>query len=90
MLAKSRSNRQFTRRARGARPPTTRFDVLKQGIVTIVAVPALVLAAGSLLLSFTAYPRRSEAGDDETAMMVEGVLVVSLERRVLDPNSKEE
>jgi hypothetical protein len=42
------------------RQTTTRFDVLKQGIVTIVAVPALVLAAGSLLLSFTAYPRRSD------------------------------
>ena len=36
---------------------TTRLDVLKQGVVTIVAVPALVLAAGALLL--TSYPRRS-------------------------------
>jgi hypothetical protein len=42
------------------RQTTTRFDVLKQGIVTIVAVPALVLGAGSLLLSFTSYRRRSD------------------------------
>jgi hypothetical protein len=42
------------------RQTITRFDVLKQGIVTIGAVPVLVLEAGLLFLSFTGYPRRPE------------------------------
>jgi hypothetical protein len=40
------------------RQPTTRSDVLKQGLVALVALPVLVLEAGLLLLSFTSYPRR--------------------------------
>jgi hypothetical protein len=37
---------------------TTRYDVLKQGLLTMVAVPLLVFFMGWPLLSFTSYPRR--------------------------------
>ena len=39
---------------------TTRYDVLKQGVLTMVAVPLLVFFTGWLLLSFTSYPRSSD------------------------------
>jgi hypothetical protein len=39
---------------------TTRYDVLKQGVLTMVAVPLLVFFLVWPLLSFTSYPRRSD------------------------------
>ena len=39
---------------------TTRHDVLKQGVLTMVAVPPLVFLTGWLLLRFTSYPGSSD------------------------------
>jgi hypothetical protein len=36
---------------------TTRYDALKQGVLTMIAVPVLIFFTGWLLLSFTSYPR---------------------------------
>jgi hypothetical protein len=42
---------------------TTGLDVLKQGGLTMIAVPVLVLGAGWLLLSFISDPRRRSFDD---------------------------
>jgi hypothetical protein len=39
---------------------TTRYDVLKQGGLAMIAVPLLVFFMGWPLLSFTSYPRRPD------------------------------
>ncbi len=39
---------------------TTGYDVLKQGLLAMVAVPLLVFCTGWLMLSFTSYPRSSD------------------------------
>ena len=43
-----------------AHQSTTQYDILKQGVLTMIAVPMLVFFAGRLLLSFTSYPRRPD------------------------------
>lgn len=39
---------------------TTRYDVLKQGALTLIAVPLLVFFTGWLLLRLTSHPRSSD------------------------------
>ena len=43
-----------------AHQSTTRYDVLKQGVLTMIAVPVLIFFTGWLLLGFASYPRRSD------------------------------
>jgi hypothetical protein len=40
-----------------AHQSTTRYDVLKQGVLTMIAVPVLIFFTGWLWLSFTSCPR---------------------------------
>jgi hypothetical protein len=39
---------------------TNRYGVLKQGVLTMIAVPVLIFFTGWLLLGFASYPRRSD------------------------------
>jgi hypothetical protein len=39
---------------------TTRYDILKQGVLTMIAVPMLVFFVGWPLLGFASYPRRPD------------------------------
>jgi hypothetical protein len=48
--------REFNR----AHQLTTRYAVLKQGVLTMIGVPLLVFFTGWLLLSFTSYPRKND------------------------------
>jgi hypothetical protein len=43
-----------------AHQSTTRYDVLKQGVLTMIAVPLLFFFTGWLWLSFTSHPRRPD------------------------------
>jgi hypothetical protein len=43
-----------------AHQSTTRYHVLKQGVLTMIAVPVIIFFTGWLLLSFTSYPRRPD------------------------------
>jgi hypothetical protein len=48
-----------------AHQSTTRYDVLKQGVLTMIAVPVLIFFTGWLLLRFTSYPRHSRTTGDQ-------------------------
>jgi hypothetical protein len=43
-----------------AHQSTTRYDILKQGVLTMIAVPMLVFFVGWPLLGFASYPRRPD------------------------------
>ena len=43
-----------------AHQPTTQYDILKQGVLTMIAVPMLVFFVGWSLLGFASYPRRPD------------------------------